>query len=467
MATGFGALQSINRKSGRSPQAAAAYRAGCRLTDSLTGEIHDYRRKGGIAHSEILAPPNCEWATNRQALWNAAGEADKRSNSTTAREWLGALPHELSHDGRVGVARDFAQYLVERHGVAVDINVHAPDKKPVTGTEPRNWHAHIMFTSRAVLPDGMGPKTRELDTKATASVAVEEMRAEWEAIVNRHLAAEAIEARIAMESYERRGIHKMGLPKIGQGATALERRGITTDAGDRVRATARHNARYQAKGRELVKELEATEEEIMRLSQFNVEPPKESPYKDSKPKTMGYVTPAKIGGNKRDTEDTESRKQREIRDLSDYYDTDLTHWDVRKSWNKEKYVLVEFKDFSQLIDSKSESRVTIRGAVTDQNINAMVDVVRAKGWQAVDIYGDDDFRARAWLEYSMCGIQVNNYDPPEHVKKQLAELTRNHVTEAGLEKESTLHKITVLNLPAPKPDPDPVQADEYRMGKGG
>lgn len=465
MATGFGALQSINRKSGRSPQAAAAYRAGCRLIDGLTGEIHDYRRKGGIVHSEIVAPTGCEWATDRQALWDAAGEADKRSNSTTAREWLGALPHELSHDGRVGVTREFARYIVERHGAAVDANIHAPDKVPVIGTEPRNWHAHVMFTSRAVLPEGMGAKTRQLDVKATASVAVEAMRTEWEAIVNRHLAAEAIEARIAMQSYERRGIHKMGLPKIGQGATALERRGISTAAGDRVRAITRHNDQYRAKGRKLAKELKSTEEEIMRLSQFNKEASKENPYKDSKPNTMGYVVPVKTAKDNRTPEDIETRKQREIRDLSDYYDTDLTHWDVRKSWNKEKYVLVEFQDFSQLIDSKSEGRITIRGAVTDQNINAMVDMVRAKGWQVVDIHGDDDFKARAWLEYSLCGIQVRNYEPPEHVKKQLAELTRNHVTEAGLDKESTLHKKEVLNLPAPKSEP--TQADEYRMGKGG
>ena len=37
--------------------AAAAYRSGEKITNEWDGMIHDYTRKRGIVHSEILLPP--------------------------------------------------------------------------------------------------------------------------------------------------------------------------------------------------------------------------------------------------------------------------------------------------------------------------------------------------------------------------------------------------------------------------
>jgi len=44
----------ISRSKGRSATAASAYRAAERVVDHRTGEVHDYTRKHGVAHSEIL-----------------------------------------------------------------------------------------------------------------------------------------------------------------------------------------------------------------------------------------------------------------------------------------------------------------------------------------------------------------------------------------------------------------------------
>ncbi|MFR2215676.1 MAG: MobA/MobL family protein [Ruminococcus sp.] len=46
----------IKRSAGRSAVAAAAYRSGTKLTNEWDGMIHDYTRKGGIVHAEIMLP---------------------------------------------------------------------------------------------------------------------------------------------------------------------------------------------------------------------------------------------------------------------------------------------------------------------------------------------------------------------------------------------------------------------------
>ena len=68
----------IKRSNGQSAVACAAYRSGTRLLDERTGEQKDYRRKGGVEHSEILTPEDApEWAQDREQLWNRAGPDDR------------------------------------------------------------------------------------------------------------------------------------------------------------------------------------------------------------------------------------------------------------------------------------------------------------------------------------------------------------------------------------------------------
>lgn len=47
-------MKPIARSSGRSAVAAAAYRSGTCLTNERDGLVHDFRRKGGIEHSENI-----------------------------------------------------------------------------------------------------------------------------------------------------------------------------------------------------------------------------------------------------------------------------------------------------------------------------------------------------------------------------------------------------------------------------
>src|SRR3546814_12491546 len=82
------AVKTIGRSAGRSATAAAAYRAGVEITDGRTGLVHDYTRKQGVEHSELMLPTDApEWAAHRERLWNEAELAETRKNETVAREY--------------------------------------------------------------------------------------------------------------------------------------------------------------------------------------------------------------------------------------------------------------------------------------------------------------------------------------------------------------------------------------------
>ena len=62
----------IKRSEGRSAVAAAAYRSGTKLTNEWDGLTHDYTRKSGVVHAEIMLPAHAppEFA-DRYTLWNS------------------------------------------------------------------------------------------------------------------------------------------------------------------------------------------------------------------------------------------------------------------------------------------------------------------------------------------------------------------------------------------------------------
>src|SRR3546814_11234739 len=102
-----------------------------------------------------------EWAADRERLWNAAELAETRKNATVAREYEIALPVELSADERRELALGLAREISERHGVAVDVSIHAPGREG----DQRNHHAHLLTTPRRLGPEGLGATTRALDPK--------------------------------------------------------------------------------------------------------------------------------------------------------------------------------------------------------------------------------------------------------------------------------------------------------------
>ena len=100
----------IKRSEGRSAVAAAAYRSGTRLTNEWDGLTHDYTRKGGVVHAEIMLPAHAppEFA-DRSTLWNSVEQIEKARDSQLAREIEAALPRELSREQQLALVRAYVK----------------------------------------------------------------------------------------------------------------------------------------------------------------------------------------------------------------------------------------------------------------------------------------------------------------------------------------------------------------------
>jgi hypothetical protein len=214
-------VKAISRSAGRSATAAAAYRAGEKIVDARTGEIHDYTKKRGVESADIVLPDGApEWANDRSQLWNAAELAEKRKDACVAREFEVALPSELSKDERRQLALDFARDMASREGCAVDVAIHAPGK----GGDNRNHHAHILRTTRKVEADGLGAK---LDTEQAGRKRkddLEQVRERWAAMANEALERAGQSARIDHRSLEAQGIEREPTQHLGPAASGYERR---------------------------------------------------------------------------------------------------------------------------------------------------------------------------------------------------------------------------------------------------
>jgi len=148
----------ISRSQGRSATAASAYRSAERIEDHRTGLVFDYERRSGVEHTQILAPDDApEWVYSRAELWNAVETSETRKNSQVAREIRVALPHEFNRSERIEAVTAFCNVHFVRHGMVADIAWHSPGNEG----DARNYHAHIMLTTREITADGFTTKNRD------------------------------------------------------------------------------------------------------------------------------------------------------------------------------------------------------------------------------------------------------------------------------------------------------------------
>lgn len=147
-------VQAISRGSGRSSVAAAAYRSGTRLIDERTGTVHDYTRKGGIVHSEVILPDDApQYWRDRSQLWNDAERAERGSNACVAREVEYALPREFDLQTQIEFARTYAQTFADE-GMCVDFSIH--DERN------GNPHVHMLLASRPCDAGGFSAKSENV-----------------------------------------------------------------------------------------------------------------------------------------------------------------------------------------------------------------------------------------------------------------------------------------------------------------
>lgn len=246
-------IRAVSRSSGRTATAAAAYRSGERIRDERTGALYNHSKRDDVLHKEIFLPSRLdrpesgmEWARDRSTLWNTAEKAEPRSNSRVAREYQVALPAELSPEQRVALASAFSREIADRYNVAVDLAIHAPRPEG----DQRNFHAHLLATTREVTPEGMGAHTGvDMSEEARSERGLppsrqefRTLRARWAELTNEALREANVEARVDHRSLAAQGIDRDPTPHLPWAAVAAERRGERSEIAERIRERHRQQA---------------------------------------------------------------------------------------------------------------------------------------------------------------------------------------------------------------------------------
>ena len=137
----------VSRGAGRSAVAASAYLSCSRLYNDYDGIQHDYTKKQGLVWQEVFLPEYApqEWK-DREQLWNAVEEVETAKDSRLAREFVVALPIELSREEQIELLQEFIQEQFLPDGMCADAAIH--------DTDGHNPHAHILLTVRPLDKQG-------------------------------------------------------------------------------------------------------------------------------------------------------------------------------------------------------------------------------------------------------------------------------------------------------------------------
>lgn len=242
-------IKIISRGKGKSAVAASAYRSGEKIKNEYDGILHDFTRKGGIAHTEILLPQNApQEFSDRGILWNSVEKIEKSKNSQLAREIEVALPKELDREKQINLVREYVKENFVKVGMCADIAIH--DKND------GNPHCHILLTMRPLNEDTTwgakskkeyildengekvklkngNYKTRKINTTDwNEQYKAEEWRKAWADITNKYLEENSIQDKVDHRSYQRQGIEQIPTIHMGVSATQMEKKGIATDRGN-------------------------------------------------------------------------------------------------------------------------------------------------------------------------------------------------------------------------------------------
>jgi Ti-type conjugative transfer relaxase TraA len=235
--------QLIGRGDGRSAVLAGAYRHCARMEHEAEARTLDYSAKRGMIHEEFLLPPDApQWvrtmiadrsvAGAAEAFWNRVEAFEKRHDAQLAKEFIIALPVELSADQNIALMRQFVFEQVLARGQVADWVYH---------DEPGNPHVHLMTTLRPLTEQGFGAKKvavigqdgQQVRTEsgkiqyrlwAGEKAAFLEQRQGWLDLQNQHLALAGIEIRVDGRSYAERGIDLVPTSHIGVAAKAIQRK---------------------------------------------------------------------------------------------------------------------------------------------------------------------------------------------------------------------------------------------------
>lgn len=253
--------QIIGRADGRSAVLSAAYRHCAKMEHAAEARTVDYSGKRNLAHEEFLLPADApKWAREMiadrsvagasEAFWNKVEAFEYRADAQFGKEFIIALPVELSKAQNTALVRQFVHEQVLGRGQVADWVYH---------DDPGNPHVHLMTTLRPLTESGFGAKKvavigadgQAIRTKngkiqyrlwAGEKAEFLEQRQRWLDLQNQHLALGGFEIRVDGRSYAERGIDLVPTTHIGPGAKAIERKAMREGRDTRLERLTAHAA---------------------------------------------------------------------------------------------------------------------------------------------------------------------------------------------------------------------------------
>ena len=249
-----GSFKIISRGKGQSCMASCAYYSGeKKYSEYECCWKYPHSSPARVKQVEVMLPSNAPRAyADPQTLWNAVDVAETSVNAQTARSMLFALPRELTDEQNLALVRDFCQKEFVDKGMVCNFFYHDKDDG--------NPHVHIMLTLRAMDENGKWlPKSKNvyaLDENGNRirtpngswkRVKVDTVdwnerkygeiwRQDWAAAQNAALEAAGRAERVDMRSLERQGVEdRLPQKHLGPTASALERKGVSSERGDENR----------------------------------------------------------------------------------------------------------------------------------------------------------------------------------------------------------------------------------------
>ena len=226
----------VSRGKGKSAVAAAAYRSGEKLTNEWDGMTHDYTRKGGVVHTEIMLPPHAPPSfADRSTLWNSVELYEKAGNAQLAREIDAALPIELSREEQIRLVREYCSSQFVSRGMCVDFAIHDTDKD------------NTLLWRKA-----------------------------WADYTNDFLERNGSPERIDHRSNAERGIDEIPTVHMGVAACQMEKKGVATEKGELNRNIQKAN-RLIREIRAQVSKLKEWIADLFKVWETAPKPPPQSP----------------------------------------------------------------------------------------------------------------------------------------------------------------------------------------------
>ena len=227
----------VQRSSGRSAVAAAAYRTASKMKDERTGKTHNYSNKQGVVKTDcFLFQDGQKVKLDRLELWNTAERVEKRADSRTARDYIINLPYELTEQQRAELAEQIAEHIAQKFNVAVDYAIHLPDTH--NGGDERNHHVHILTTTRhakldennvIVLGDKADIEKKNSDLKKQGKPVtqqiIKDIREDVADLINQSLEKANIEQSVDSRSYAEQGKTQLPTIHLGVEHTNIQRKG--------------------------------------------------------------------------------------------------------------------------------------------------------------------------------------------------------------------------------------------------